>query len=318
MTITRRMLMQWALLAASTGTAAAQTDKLTTVRYIASMADDMRAFLYAQSAGLFHQAGLDVAYTRAGSGAIVAESIVGGAMDVGKSSIMSVISAYSQGLPFALVCPGQLYRPTDPIIAAIMVAATSAIRSPLDLQGKTVAVSAVGDISYLGLRALIDARGGDSTTVRWIELPGATVSDAIQTGRVDAGLMAEPTMMQEVRAGKLRLLVDMLTSYGGPIQVAVNIATRDYAAKNRDTLTRFTNVMQRAAAYANAHMAETAALLVPYTGVDAKVTAEEHHSYVATAFDPAPIQRVIDLAAKYKVIPQRFDARALLATVLPR
>jgi len=26
--------------------------------------------------------------------------------------------------------------------------------------------------------------------------------------------MAEPTMMQEVRAGKLRLLVDMLTSYG--------------------------------------------------------------------------------------------------------
>jgi len=83
----------------------------------------------------------------------------------GKSSIMSVISAYSQGLPFALVCPGQLYRPTDPIIAAIMVAAASPIRTPLDLQGKTVAVSAVGDISYLGLRALIDARGGDSSTV---------------------------------------------------------------------------------------------------------------------------------------------------------
>jgi len=32
------------------------------------------------------------------------------------------------------------------------------------------------------------------------------------------------------------------------------------------------------------------------------VTAEEHHSYVATSFDPTPIQRVIDMAAKYKVI----------------
>lgn len=316
MMITRRALMQWALLAASTGTATAQTDKLTTVRYIASIADDMRSFLYAQNAGLFHQAGLDVVFTRAGSGAIVAESIVGGAMDVGKSSIMSVISAYSQGLPFALIAPGQLYRPTDPIIAAIMVAANSPIRTPLDLQGKTIAISAVGDISYLGLRAMIDARGGDSSTARWIELPFATVSDSIQAGRVDAGLMAEPLMMQAVRAGKLRLLVDMLTSYGGPIQVAVNIATRDYVAKNRDTVVRFANVMERAAAYGNAHETETSALLVPYTGVDAKVTTEEHHSYVATRFDPAPVQRVIDMAAKYEVIPQRFDARAMLATVV--
>jgi NitT/TauT family transport system substrate-binding protein len=318
MMITRKALMQWALLAASTGTATAQTENLTTVRYIASVADDMRAFLYAQSAGLFHQAGLDVVFTRAGSGAIVAESIVGGAMDVGKSSIISVISAYSHGLPFALVAPGQLYRPTDPIIAAIMVAANSPIRTPLDLQGKTVAISAIGDISYLGLRAMIDGRGGDSSTVHWIELPGATVSSSIQSGRVDAGLMAEPTMMQDVRAGKLRLLVDMLTSYGGPIQVAVNIATRDYEAKNRDTAARFASVMERAAAYANAHMTETSALLVPYTGVDATVTAEEHHSYVATSFELAPIQRVIDMAAKYKVIPQRFEARALLATVLSR
>ena len=71
---------------------------------------------------------------------------------------------------------------TDPIIAAIMVAANSPIKTALDLQGKTVAVSAVGDISYLGIRAMIDAAGGDSTTVKWIEVPGATVSSAIQSG----------------------------------------------------------------------------------------------------------------------------------------
>jgi NitT/TauT family transport system substrate-binding protein len=319
MTITRGALMQWALLAASTGTAAAQTnDKLTTVRFIAAVADDMRTYLYAQSAGLFRQAGLDVQYTRAGSGAIVAESIVGGAMDIGKASIISAISAHVRGLPFALIAPGQLYRPTDPIIAAIMVAANSPIRTALDLQGKTVAISAVGDISYLGIRAMIDAAGGDSSTVKWIEVPGPTVSGAIQSGRVDAGLMAEPTMMQDVRAGKLRLLVDMLTSYGGPLLVAVYVTTRDYAAKNRDTVARFANVIERASAYSNTHVAETAALLMPLTGMDATVTAEMHHSYAATAFDPVTIQRVIDLAAKYKVIPQRFDAREMLAMVAPR
>lgn len=315
--LTRATLSLLALLVASPGTSIAEPAKLTTIRFISSASDDLRPLLYAQSAGLFREAGLDVVVERAKTGAFAAQAIVGGAMDVGKSSITSIIAAYARGLPFVLVAPSILYRKEVPT-SGIVVAANSPLRTPLDLQGKVVACTAIGDIGYLGLRALIDAHGGDSSTVRWIELPTSAVTVAVEQGRVDAGLITEPYMMQAVRAGRVRILVDMLSGYSKPILESVFFARRDYVAKNRDVVARFAKVLQRAAIYSDAHEAETLPLLVSFTGMDPKVAAEMRHTYTATSFDPAQIQPVIDLAATYKIIPHGFDARELLSTVLPR
>jgi NitT/TauT family transport system substrate-binding protein len=177
-TITRAALMQWALLAASVGpAAAADSDKLTKVRFISTVADDLRPFLYALNTGLFKQAGLDIDFERSSSGATVAQAIVGGAMDIGKASISSIISAYVRGLPFVLIAPGQLYRKDEPT-AGVMVLVNSPLKTPLDLQGKTIACTALGDITYLGLRSVIDQAGGDSSTVKWVELPMSGVAAA--------------------------------------------------------------------------------------------------------------------------------------------
>ena len=250
--VTRAALIQGALALASAGTARAADAQLTPVRFIASVADAVRPFLYAQSAGLFRQAGLDVDWQQATTGAVVAQAIVGGAKDIGMASITSIVAAYARDLPFAIVAPSIAYRKENPT-AGIVVAAGSPLRTPLDLQGKVVSCSAIGDIAYLGLRALIDARGGDSSTVKWIELPPtAAVSAALQQGRIDAGLLAEPVMMQDVRAGKLRFFVDELTGYSHPILEVVYFSRRDYAAQNRDTVARFAKVLERASIYSNA------------------------------------------------------------------
>jgi NitT/TauT family transport system substrate-binding protein len=315
--MTRAALIQWALLAASAGTASAADPDLTPVRFIASVADAVRPFLYAQSAGLFHQAGLDVDWQQAATGAVVAQSIAGGAKDIGMASITSIIAAYARNLPFAIVAPSIAYRKDNPT-AGIVVSAGSPLRAPLDLQGKVVSCSAIGDIAYLGLRALIDKAGGDSSTVKFIELPPtAVVTAAIVAGRIDAGLIAEPAMMEDVRAGKLRFFVDELTGYSRPILEVVYFSTREYAAKNRDTVARFAKVLERASIYSNAHVAETSPLLATYAGMDPKVTAEMRHGYMAPTVDPGAIQPVVDLMAKYKNIPQAFDAHELLSTVVP-
>ena len=61
----------------------------------------------------------------------------------------------------------------------------------------------------------------------------------------------------------------------------------------------------------------TTALMVTLTKMDPKVAAEMRHAYAATTFDPSQIQPIIDLAAKYKIIPKGFDARELMSTLLP-
>jgi NitT/TauT family transport system substrate-binding protein len=300
------------LLLASIGTSSAQTD-VTTIRFISSPSDDLRPVLYAQSAGLFKKAGLDVEITRAASGAVVAQSVIAGAMDVGKSSLVSLIAAYARGVPFVMIAPSAIHQKDD-ANDGVMILASSPFKSALDLQGKVVACTAIGDIGYLGLRAMIDGQGGDSSTVRFIELPTTNLGATLEQGRVDAGVTNEPYMSKDLGTGKFRMLTDMLNGYGPkPILESAFFSTPDYVAKNRDAMARFAKVMAQASAYANTHIPETLPLMVTFSGMDAHAATIMHKTFTALSFDPSQIQPVIDVAAKYKIIPKTFSARDMLA-----
>jgi NitT/TauT family transport system substrate-binding protein len=300
------------LLCASTATLPAQpAPGLTTIRFISSASDDLRPLLYAQSAGLFKKAGLDVVITKASSGGVVAQSVIGGAEDIGKASLVSLIAAYARGVPFALIAPSAIHRRDDGN-EGIMVAAASPIKTAIDLQGKTLACTAIGDIGYLGTRALIDSMGGDSSTVKWVEIPTTTLGPALEAGRVDAGVTTEPYMSKDMSTGKFRVVADMLNGYKGQILESAFFSTRDYAAKNRDAVDRFAKVLQQAAAYANTHIPETLPLMVSFSGMDADAAAKMHKTWTPPSFDPQQIQPVIDAAAKYQVIPKGFAARDML------
>jgi NitT/TauT family transport system substrate-binding protein len=298
------------LLVASTGSLPAQ--QLTTVRFTSSASDDLRPILYAQSAGLFKKAGLNVIVDKASSGGVVAQSIVGGAMDIGKASMSSLVAAYARGVPFVLIAPSAIHRKEESN-SGVMLMANSPIKTVLDLQGKIVGCTAIGDIGYLGLREMIDAAGGDSSKVKWVEIPTSSLAATVEAGRVDAGLTTEPYMSKDIATGKFRILVDMLTGYSHPILESAFFATKSYVDANRDTVNRFTKVLQQAAQYADNHVAETLPLLVSFTGMDADAAAKMHKTYTALSFDPQQIQPVIDAAAKYNIIPKGFPARDMLS-----
>src|SRR5580704_8987850 len=314
MQVLRAALAVAVLFLVSNATAPAQAPaELTTIRFISSPSDDLRPVLYAQSAGLFKKAGLDVEITRAASGAVVAQSVIAGAMDVGKSSLVSLIAAYARGVPFVMIAPSAIHQKDD-ANDGVMILASSPFKSALDLQGKVVGCTAIGDIGYLGVRAMIDGMGGDSTTVKFIELPTTTLGATIEQGRVDAGVTNEPYMSKDLGTGKFRMLTDMLNGYGPkPILESAFFATRDFVAKNRDAMARFAKVMAQASAYANTHIPETLPLMVSFSGMDAHAAEIMHKTSTAPSFDPSQIQPVIDVAAKYKIIPKTFSARDMLA-----
>jgi NitT/TauT family transport system substrate-binding protein len=293
----------------------AQTSNMTTIRFIASPSDDMLPFLYAQSTGMFKQAGLNVEVSSASSGAIVTQAIVGGADDIAKTSLSTIIAAHARGIPFVMIAPAAIHLKSDAakaqVNAAILVAVNSPLKTALDLQGKTMSCTAIGDIGYLGLRTMVDAQGGDSSTIKWVEIPIPAVGAALDAGRVDAAVSAEPFMTKDLSGGKIRVLVDMLDGYPGPVLEGAYFSMHDFAAAHPDALKRFAAVLRQAAVYTNAHTAETIPLLVASNGMDPELAAKMHHAVVALAFDPAQIQPIIDAAAKYKVIPQKFNAREL-------
>jgi NitT/TauT family transport system substrate-binding protein len=282
-----------------------------TVRIASSPNDDVTPILYAMHAGLFAKAGLDVVFQKANSGSAVAAAVACGAIDIGKSSMIPLINAHVRGIAFVLVAPSSLHRSTSPD-AGIVVAANGPVRRAQDLDGQVVSVAGLNDLTWLGTHAWVDKNGGDSSTIRFIEIPGSSVLSALEQGRIAAGTLSEPYITQDVRTGKARLLVDMLNGIAPRLLEAAWFTTVDYAAKNRDAVARFTSVVQQASAYCNRHPSETIGLVAAFTGIDPQTFKEIHRTYFATALLPGDIQPLIDAAAKYKLIPQAFDARELL------
>src|SRR6185312_2408628 len=166
-------------------------------------ADNSAEVYYAQDLGYFKDAGLDVRVTSmTNSGAIIAAR-AGGAGDIGNSVIGSAAQAREKGIPVRFIAPAGLYVDATPT-SALFVAKDSPIKTAADLEGKTVAVSGLNDLTYYATRAWIDKHGGDSSKVKYVELPFPAMNAAVEQHRVDAVYNIEPFMT--AAAGELRIL----------------------------------------------------------------------------------------------------------------
>jgi NitT/TauT family transport system substrate-binding protein len=282
-----------------------------TIRYIGAPGDYMLGFWYAQSTGMFAKAGLNVIWQKSPSGAAAPPAVVGGVADIGHTSINSLIAAHARKIPFVLIAPGAVHEKKKSVNSGVLVLVNSPYKSVLDLQGKTVSSTEIGSIGAIGLRALIDAQVGDSSTVRFIELPSGAMAAALEQGRIDAAVSNEPILTRDLAGGKVRVIADMLDGYPGVMLEAAYFGMRDWVAANQDAVGRFARVLRQASAYANRHPTELLPLLIANTGLDPTVAANMKHARIGINFDATQVQQVVDLVAKYKIIPAAFDAREM-------
>ena len=146
---------------------------------------------YAEEQGFFKAAGLTVQLQVLPNGAQVAALVASGGADIGFANLIPLAQGYLRGIPFVFVFPAALYSSRAPS-AVLMVEKTSSIRSARDLNGKTIGVPNLGNMTQLGALAWIDRNGGDSKSVRWIELTLAALGPALEAQRVDAIVCGEP------------------------------------------------------------------------------------------------------------------------------
>lgn len=283
---------------------------VVSIRIASSPNDDLATILYAQNAGLFRNAGIEVTIQKANNGSAVAAAVIGGAFDIGKISAVPIINAHVRGVPLVVVFPNKLHVTGRPVDDAVVVAADSPIRTARDLNGKIASCSGLQDSSWIGARAWIDVNGGDSSSVRFIEIPFSLVASALEAGRIQAGSVGEPYLTAGVKSRKMRFLGDAMASIGKRYLQSAWSATAEYATQHRDVVARFASVVEQAARYCNAHQSESAQLTAAFTGLDATAIASMQTLF-ATESNPSEMQPWIDASVKYNVIPQRFDAREL-------
>jgi len=264
--------------------------------------------LYANDLGLFKKAGLDVDVTVLTSGTAVAAAVAGGSIDIGQANLVSLASAHAGGLPFVVVAPAGYYTSKAPT-TVLIAAANSPLKNAKDLNGKTIAVVALRDITQVGASSWLVQNGADLSSVKFIEAPQPAVCTAITAGRADAGVVSEPYLSIALTNG-CRILAACHDSIAKDFLVGAWFSTGTWADEHQDAVRRFRAVIAETARWANAHHDESARILEKYT----KLSLPPGMKRVpfAEKTDPAQMQPLIDAAAKYGTLKAPFPAAELL------
>src|SRR5471030_310646 len=132
----------------------AQAATLLPVRLGAMPIDTAAEAFYALDQGFFTAAGLDVTLTILNNGSAIAAAASAGALDIGFGSPVPVMQAHLSGLPIWFIATGAVWDGNT--VASIMIAKGSPIHNGADLNGKTMAVAGLHDLTSYTAQAWID------------------------------------------------------------------------------------------------------------------------------------------------------------------
>jgi NitT/TauT family transport system substrate-binding protein len=271
---------------------------------------------YAVEQGFFKSNGLDVDLQSFNNGGAIASAVAGGALDVGLSDLLSVITAHSHGLPFAFLAPGALSKnDSRDSVFGLLTRPEDAIREPRDFNGKTFATNALHNIGQLFAEAWIDANGGDSKTTHWVEMPyPALIPALMQAKTVQVVGTNEPWMTVGKDAGARTIYYEH-NAISPTVMLSGWITTRDWVAKNAGVAVKFAAAMRDAARWANRNRAAAGQILARYTKLPPATVENMHRSEFAETFDPAAIVPTIDAAAKYGIVPKPFPMSEIVVSL---
>jgi NitT/TauT family transport system substrate-binding protein len=271
--------------------------------------------IVAQKAGIFQRNGLDVEVQVMSSGAALTAAVAGGTLQATGTSVLGLIIAHLRGLPFQIIAPASVYDTNQPS-ELLVVRKDSPIRKGAHMNGKTIASPALRDLFSVTIHAWVDQNGGDSRTLREIELPPAATTAALAAGRIDAAILNEPTLSQALNSGLVRVLGKPYDSIASHFMIAAVFAQTDYINANKEIIQRLARSLLQANVFANAHPDQTAPWLAELTKVDVATIMHGHRELFDEALIPANLQKVIDAAVRYKAIDRAFDARELISPVV--
>ena len=252
-----------------------------------------------------------VSWTEFLGGPALLEAMGADSIDFGTAGDAPPIFGQAAGVPLVYVG----VEPATPHGEAIIVPASSAIRSIADLRGKRIALNKGSNVHNLLVRVLA-AGGLTPADVQSVFLKPSDARPAFENGSVDAWAIWDPYYAAEQTATKTRTVSDGVGPDGRVIDENRQyfFAARTYATANPDVLRAVLADLKDTEAYGASHRAEVVQLLAPAMGMD---PAAVQRAVGRLSFGVQPIdahimasqQDIADTFASLHLIPAKIDIK---------
>jgi len=204
----------------------------------------------AEQLGYFKDEGLTVNIADFAGGSQALRAVVGGSADVVSGAYEHTLNMQPKGQ--YLQCFVQQGRAPQ-IAIGIAAARAKTYKSPKDLKGLKVGVSAPGSSTHMIVNYFISREGLKPTDIIVVGVGlSATAITALKSGQIDAVSNTDPVMTKLEQDGDVKIIADTRTLkgteqvLGGPMPAGCLYAPVDFIKKNPNTVQALTNAIVRA------------------------------------------------------------------------
>ena len=262
--------------------------------------------------GFFKDEKLTIKPQLAEGGAAITPAVVSGDFQIGFSNNVSLLIAASKKLPVTIIAQGVLAGKTEKEAwADLMVTKDSPIKTPKDLEGKTIAVNTLKNICEVTIKASLEKDGVDVDKLKFSEVPFPDMNAALDAKRVDAACEVEPFVSQAKATGS-RGLDPFYVRTAPDLSVATYFTSKQYEQKNKDAVDRFTRAMNKSLTYAQSHPKEVRAVLSDYTEIPAAAAQKITLPVWREGLNEPTIEQLSKLSKKYGLIEEEPDLGELI------
>jgi NitT/TauT family transport system substrate-binding protein len=265
--------------------------------------------LYAQEMGFFTKAGISVEFQQIAYGAAVATAVAADAVDIGIATITTLAIAHSKNIPFTIVAPAAEFVASQAPTGYLMVGNQTTIHTGKDMNGKTVGTPGLATLGEYGVRYWVDVNGGDSTTLKFQEMPFSQMPAAFAAGRIDAAFIGEPFLSDAQKVA--RPLAREMDSIAPAYVITAWFAMAPWAAAHPDLIVKFNRALGDADTWAAKNPQQCVQILAKTFKLDPTTIAQSGLPTFPQRITPALIDAEIAVTAKYGKFP-RFPAQDLI------
>jgi NitT/TauT family transport system substrate-binding protein len=294
--------------------ASAAAQDAATLNAAGVMNETAALLFYAADMGFYDKAGLHVNATVLGNSGAISTAISSGALQVGSFAISVGALARERGLPLILIAPAGLYLSTTPT-SGLIVRKDSPYFKAADLNGKTIATRDLANMSYFGAKQWMDKNGGDSKSVKWIEIPDTSVVPALQVGRFDAASISEPALGDAIHGGDMRSLASVFDAIGKRFLISGYFTSEAVVKAQPDAIRKFAATINSTAVWANHNLPASAKILEKYTHV--AVPPGSPRVTFADRLQASDVQPVLDVMYNYGALKAPLRAKDMFSSLIP-
>lgn len=221
----------------------------------------------AERLGYFKEEGLEVEISDFAGGSKALQAMLGGSADVTAGGFDHVIVLQARGQKIQAFV---LMVATPGISLGVAAAKAAQYRSPADLKGMKIGVTAPGSSTHMFVNRVLASAGLSSDDVAIVGVgTGPTAVAAVRGGQLDAIANVEPAIALLERSGAIKVVAEAVTEKGsravfGAVLPAGCLYTKeDFIRKNPNTVQALTNAIVRALKWLQKASAEDVAKTVP-------------------------------------------------------